>query len=133
MVTTFVLLLAIAVWILFSVRYVVKRDAEVGLVVSSAALAAIWLLVAPQRSSWSLATAGTTAQMSMTGGGRAPRSCVMVTLGMPVAEVKTTLGEPASIVSEADTQGPGADAWVYPNAGCVVHVLDGRTRSVAFE
>ena len=133
MMTTVVLLLAVAVWFTFSVRYVLKRDAETALVVSSAALAAIWLLVAPQRANWSVATPGATVQMSATGLSRAPRSCVMVTLGMPAAEVKTTLGEPASIVSEADTQGPGADAWVYPNAGCVVHVLDGRARAVAFE
>ena len=133
MATTVVLLLAVALWLSAGVRYVVKRDAEVALVVSSALVAAIWLFVAPQRSSWSVATPGGTAQMSMTATPRATRSCVMVTLGMPAAEVKSTLGEPASIVSEADTQGPGADAWVYPNAGCVVHVLDGRARAVAFE
>ena len=133
MMTTVVLLFAVAVWLVFGVRYALWRHAETGLVVSSAALAAIWLLLAPQRSSWSVGTPGATVQMSAIGAARAPQSCVMVTLGMPAAEIKSTLGEPATIVSEADTQGPGADAWVYPNAGCVVHVLDGRMRSVAFE
>ncbi|HUP60793.1 MAG TPA: hypothetical protein VNA69_10285 [Thermoanaerobaculia bacterium] len=50
-----------------------------------------------------------------------------------VTDVRKVLGEPSAVVSEEDTQGPGATGWVYQEHRCVAHVLEGRVRSVSFE
>lgn len=126
MAATIILVLAVVQWIAFSVRYVVKRDAEHALLVSSFVMAVVWLFVAPQRAAQPAATPTAVA---------APRgaSCATIILGMPEDELRGKMGTPSSIVTEADTQGPGADAWVYANAGCVAHMLNGRVRAVGFE
>jgi hypothetical protein len=57
-------------------------------------------------------------------------SCVSVAEGMSAAKVKSLAGEPARVMSEEHLRGPGAEAWVYTSARCVVHLLDGVVASV---
>ena len=123
--TNAVLLVATACWLGFVVRYFARRDGEIGLVAASAVMAAVWLFVAPP--------AHTNTVAATISGTRRAGSCAAVTQQMSAPEIRTALGDPASVVSEEDTQGPGAEAWVYPSANCVVHVLNGRARSVGFE
>lgn len=126
MAATIILILAVGQWLAFGVRYVAKRDVEQAFLVSSFVMASVWLFVAPQRTAQSaVATPVTVATRGA--------SCATIILGMPEAEVRAKMGQPSSIVSEADTQGPGADAWVYADAGCVAHILNGQVRAVGFD
>jgi hypothetical protein len=43
------------------------------------------------------------------------------------------LGKPSKVVSEEESRGPGAEAWVYEERRCVVHLLDQRVESVDYE
>jgi hypothetical protein len=43
------------------------------------------------------------------------------------------LGKPSRVVTEADSRGPGAEAWVYEDRRCVVHLLDKQVDSVEYE
>jgi hypothetical protein len=48
-------------------------------------------------------------------------------------EVKARLGEPTRVVSEEDTRGPGAAAWVFEQKRCVVHLLADRIESFEYD
>ena len=58
------------------------------------------------------------------------KGCALVQLGMPATRLRAVMGPPTRTVSEADARGPGAEAWVYDNAGCVAHVLNESVRAI---
>jgi hypothetical protein len=126
MAATIILILAVAQWLAFGMRYVTKREGENAFLVASFLMASVWLFVAPQRTMESTVAAPVTVA-------KRGASCATIILGMPEADVRAKMGQPSSIVSEADTQGPGADAWIYADAGCVAHILNGQVRAVGFE
>lgn len=43
------------------------------------------------------------------------------------------IGKPSRVVTEADSRGPGAEAWVYEERRCVVHLLDQHVDFVEYE
>jgi hypothetical protein len=47
--------------------------------------------------------------------------------------VTERIGRPSRVVSEAESRGPGAEAWLYDDRRCVVHLLDHRVESVEYE
>jgi hypothetical protein len=60
------------------------------------------------------------------------KACTNASENTPVSEVRAALGSPTRVVSEDDTRGFGAEAWVYEQSRCVVHVLDDRVESVEY-
>ncbi len=48
-------------------------------------------------------------------------------------EVRAKLGAPTRIVSEEDTRGPEATAWVFEQKRCVVHLLADRVESFEYD
>ena len=119
-----VILVAVGVWLVCLTAMVVreKGGGRTAFLIASAVVALVAFLLAPSKHA---PQAGAAVRASSGGG------CVAIHEGMTVIAVRDAVGEPASIVGEEDTQGPGAQALVYP--GCVVHVLDGRVRTVDFE
>ena len=126
--TLALIVLALVQWLGFWYRMTFRRgdgrDAETSFLVSTLVLALVWVYADP---SWR--------------GRRAPvvqateqkRGCAVIHEGMPESEVSKAMGAPARRVSEADTRGPNAEAWVYEDARCVAHLLDRRVRSVDYD
>lgn len=122
--------LATLVWLLlFTVALLRPAAAESfsggerALVVATVALAVIWVLLAPP---WSLGSVGGDAPRGVAG-------CTSVREGMPATEVSRALAGKPRIVSEEDSRGPGAAAWVYDGERCIVRLIDGRVSSVEEE
>ena len=57
-------------------------------------------------------------------------SCASVDAGMSGDVVRTKLGAPDQILDDGKTRGPGASTWVYRDARCAVHMLDGNVELV---
>ena len=121
-----VMLAGVAQWLFFAAMFAMRRR-ERPLLISSVVLAVIFaILMRPHRQVVSAA--------ALVAGEPVRKSCVSyLRPGMTEANMRNVLGEPAAIVSEQDTQGPGASAWVYQERRCVAHVLEGTVRSVSFE
>ena len=47
--------------------------------------------------------------------------------------MRAKLGAPTRIVSEEDTRGPEATAWVFEQKRCVVHLLADRVESFEYD
>ncbi len=115
---------ALLLWLPFWWRVVFRRNdskGEVGFLMATVLLALVWTGIATARSEKhevSIATA---------------RGCAVLREGMTKAEMTLKMGDPSRKVTEADTRGPGAEAWVYDDARCVAHVLEERVRSVEYE
>ncbi len=123
-VTTVLLLVAVAQWLLCWMWIVARPRAHGPFLISTVALAFAVFLLAPSGGAAPVVAAP-----------NAPRNagCGAIHEGMHESVVRQGLGEPSSIVNEEETQGPAAEAWVYVDAGCVVRMLDGRVRAVDFE
>lgn len=93
---------------------------------ASAGLAVLFFVVGPSQSE-SVPLAGHSAVT------RAEGNCADVKAGISGDHVEEMLGQATAVVSEEDTFGPGAEAWVYAGNACVVRLIDGRVRSVDFE
>lgn len=122
------LLAAVAQWLFFAARYAIKRDWEKLFLVSTGVMALMWLLLAPQQRS----SAGPADGSPIAAATPRTGKCFGINAGMSENEVRSTFGAAPAVVSEEDTQGPGASALVYANEGCVVHILNGRVRAVRF-
>ena len=61
------------------------------------------------------------------------KGCAGIRREMTPKQLRETAGEPHEVVSEADTRGPGAEAWVYVESRCVAHLLDGRVRRIEYD
>lgn len=57
-------------------------------------------------------------------------SCASIAAGMTASEVEAKIGKPDRKVSEEETRGPGAQAYVYENSRCAIHLLDEKVESV---
>lgn len=119
---------ALLQWLFFWSRMVFRRDnrpAEIPFLVSTVAMAIVWAaLAAPV----SVAQHQQTAALTLRKGG-----CAQLTTGLPSATVRAKMGAPTRTVSEGDSRGPGAEAWVYEEARCVAHVVNDRVRAVDYE
>lgn len=128
MVVTVLLVAAVGQWLFFSARYAIRRDCEKFFLVSTGVMALLWLLLVPQQRTIAPADgAAAPVLVSWRTGG-----CFAINPGMSEKEVRATFAATPAVVSEEDTQGPGATALVYTGERCVVHVLNGRVRAVRF-
>lgn len=60
-------------------------------------------------------------------------SCGRIDERTPADAITQRLGKPSRVVTEEDSRGPGAEAWVYEERRCVVHLLDQHVDSVEYE
>jgi hypothetical protein len=122
--TELVLAVLLFQWLVFMGLHIrrLSRPTETMFLVSTVVMAFAWTMLAVQ---WRLSdrTANKTAVVRRQG-------CAAVQLGMSVTKLRTAMGSPARTVSESDERGPGAEAWVYDNAGCVAHVLNEQVRAI---
>jgi hypothetical protein len=119
--------LALLQWLLFWARMMRRpgrSSSETAFLLSTLAVAIVWVCAGPQWNRGGIATAGTSA---------ITRGCAAARQGMPSAELQKAMGDPARRVTEVDTRGPGAEAWVYDDARCIAHVLNEHVRSVDYE
>ncbi len=63
-----------------------------------------------------------------TGGGSG--SCASVDVGSSDNVVRTKLGKPNEIRSDEKVRGPGAVTWLYHDARCAVHIIEGKVEFV---
>ncbi len=125
MIAAAVLVLALVQWLFFAGRLMLSRDTartQAPFLVSTMVTALLWMSAAAWWSG-SRRTGGSAPQIARAG-------CSAIRDGMRASEVAKTMGAPSKKLSESDMRGPGAEAWVYENAGCVAHVLNNRVRSV---
>lgn len=122
------LILALVQWLGFWERMTFRRgdgrDAETSFLISTLVLALVWVYADP---SWRVRRTPVAQSEQQT------RGCAVLHEGMSEAQVTKAMGAPVRKVSEADTRGPNAEAWVYDDARCVAHLLDRRVRSVDYE
>lgn len=124
---TGLLIAAVGQWLFFCARYAIKRDWEKLFLVSTGVMALMWLLLVPQQRSAAPAD-GAAVPLASARTGR----CFAVNAGMSEKEARATFAATPAVISEEDTQGPGANALVYAEERCVVHVLNGRVRAVRY-
>src|SRR5436305_8043577 len=60
-------------------------------------------------------------------------TCGTIDEGSAADALVQRIGKPSRVVSEDGSRGPGAEAWVYDDRRCVVHLLDQRVESVEYE
>ena len=120
-----VLLLAAAQWLACWVWVMIRPRRQAVFLASTTLLALAMFLLGPARG---VAELGKPPQAVATRG-----ACAHIDRGESAGRVRESLGEPASIATDEDIQGPGSETWVYANARCVVHLLDGEVRAVDFE
>ena len=121
-----VLALAVTQWLVFlavSVRSRGRGGTDWRLMISSAALAVVWVVVFDARTLFAakkdVPAASAGAQRSV------PRAtCSSIEVGASADTVKSKLGNPDEERLEEDTRGPGAKAWIYRGPRCNVHLLD---------
>lgn len=125
---TVLLIAAVGQWLFFCARYAIKRDWESLFLLSTGVMALMWLLLVPQqqRAAAPVDDAGVAGASSRTG------RCFAINPGMSEKDIRATFAATPAVVSEEDTQGPGATALVYAGERCVVHMLNGRVRAVRF-
>ena len=126
MVVTIVLVAAVVQWLFFGLRYAIKRDWEKLFLVSTGVMAVIWLLLAPQTVTPAAHASASPVETGRTG------KCFAINPGMSEADARAIFSAKPKVLSEEDTQGPGASALVYADERCVVHLLNGRVRAVRF-
>ncbi len=118
-----IIVAALLQWLFFGARVLFRANtaSETSFKLSTMAMAVVWMCIA---AAWSVSRpAG--------GGGTVQRAgCAAIREGVSVSEVEKAVGSASRKVPEGDTRGPGAEAWVYEDAGCIAHVLDNRVRSV---
>lgn len=124
---TGLLIAAVGQWLFFCARYAIKRDWEKLFLVSTGVMALMWLLLVPQQRPAAPAD-GAAVPLASARTGR----CFAVNPGMSEKEARATFAATPAVISEEDTQGPGATALLYASEGCVVHVLNGRVRAVRY-
>jgi hypothetical protein len=126
--TLVLLVLALAQWLAFwwrmSFRRGDGRDAETSFLVSTLVLALVWVYADP---SWRVRRSNVADLPER------KRGCALLREGMAEPAILAAMGTPARRVSEAETRGPNAEAWVYDDARCVAHLLDHRIRAVDHE
>lgn len=127
MVVTILLIVAVGQWLFFCARYAIKRDWEKLFLVSTGVMALMWLLLVPQQRSAAPAD-GASVPLASSRTGR----CFAINPGMSERDARATFAVTPTVISEEDTQGPGATALLYGDERCVVHLLNGRVRAVRF-
>ncbi len=125
--TTTILAIAIAQWLLFATIAFVARAKSAGrnLALSTVIFAAGWLTALDARSLVRSRHVETSAIASKT---TAP--CSVVDTGMTSADVQSRLGKADQIRSDEEIRGPRAEAWIYRDSRCVVHFFDGKVEFV---
>jgi hypothetical protein len=110
-------------WLVFLGLHIrrLSRSTEMMFLISTVVMAFTWTLLAAH---WRLSDRSADETVIRRQG------CAAVVLGMSVTKLRTVMGPPSRTVSEADARGPGAEAWVYDNAGCVAHVLNESVRAI---
>lgn len=121
-----VLWIATSIWLACWAVVFVRRRWRMAFAAASAGLAVLVFVIGPPER-------GTVVASVSSAPARAEGNCADVKAGMSGEGVEEMLGEATAVVSEEDTFGPGAEAWVYAGNACVVRLIDGRVRSVDFE
>jgi hypothetical protein len=119
---------ATVIWIALAIA-VFSRSAEApraqacerALLGATLFVALLWTALAPP---WNLGATGRTQ------GGDKPSNCFRIRESMRADEVAGLMKSVPRIVSEEDTRGPKASAWVYDDQRCIVHLLDARVVSI---
>ena len=120
-----ILFIAAAQWLACWAWVMVRPGRQAVFLASTTVLALSMFLLGPARGVTEL---GKVPQAAGAGG-----ACAHISRGESAEQVRKSLGEPASIAGDEDIQGPGSETWVYGDARCVVHLLDGKVRAVDFE
>ncbi len=127
--TTVILAIAVAQWLVFAIIAFVSRakTARRNLVISTAIFAIGWLIALDARS---LVRSHHTQASTVAAAKASAMSCSTIDTGMTSAEVQSRLGKADQVRSDEETRGPGAEAWVYRDSRCVVHLFDGKVEFV---
>ena len=118
-------LLAVAQWLCCWAWVVLRPGTPAPFVVSSVVLGLAVVLLSPSFASPSTQTSAASAPLK--------RGCAQVRDGMKMHHVYNLLGEPSSVVSEEDTQGPGGLAFVFADSRCIVRTIGDEVIAVDFE
>jgi hypothetical protein len=133
-VTTVVVTAVFVQWLVFATRSMFSRaklpkgqkmrSSELHLLISGAVLLAGWVavFVMPMLAG---AMPAKTAKASAAGA-TSHATCASVTPGQNAADIETSLGKPDEKLNDETVRGPGATTWLYRDARCAVHVLDGK-------
>jgi hypothetical protein len=110
-------------WLLVLLTAIFRRRSEIAVAASTIIFVSAWYGVLLRRpSAISVQQASTVA--------RPNRSCEGIKPGTPEAEIKQKLGNPDHIRGEEETRGPAAEAWIYEDIRCVVHLYGDRVDSI---
>ena len=99
--------------------------AEGALLALTLALALLWTALAPP---WNLGRTQSSGS-GVAGSG----TCATIREGMTAARVRELMRTPPRVVSEEDVRGPRAEALVYDDARCIVHMFKGRVVEIEEE
>ncbi|HKB79462.1 MAG TPA: hypothetical protein VKH35_07090 [Thermoanaerobaculia bacterium] len=69
-------------------------------------------------------------QAAMTGAHPHTGSCGTIKSGMSQSEVQQQLGKPDRIRTERETRGPAAEAWIYDDMRCAIHLYGSKVDSI---
>jgi len=119
----------------FSVALLFWLGTLIGYMISKTSTRESWLAGSTLALSVILAAFGVLGRERVNGPRRtsAVMSCGRIDERTPADAITQRLGKPSRVVTEADSRGPGAEAWVYEERRCVVHLLDQRVDSVEYE
>ncbi len=124
---TTILAIAIAQWLLFAAIAFFSRATSTGrnLIISSVIFAAGWLTALDARSLIHSRHVESRAIAS-----RTSASCSVIDTGMTSADVQSRLGKADQVRSDEEIRGPRAEAWIYRDSRCVVHLFDGKVEFI---